>query len=214
MEVIKEIKDRLRKALMLRDMSQQDLADITGIPKSSISQYISGYTKPKADRIYLMAKALSVKEAWLLGYDVDMERDVSPHIPTEHGVKIPVLGHVAAGIPISAIEDILDWEEISQESANTGQYFGLQIKGDSMEPRILDGDVVIVRSQPTAETGDIVIAQVNGDEATCKKLLMQSDGLSLLSFNTKYDPMVFTAAEVESKPVRIIGKVIELRAKF
>ena len=159
------------------------------------------------DRLIKVAEYLALPLSYLTTGEM-------PKSATEHGVKIPVLGHVAAGIPISAIEDILDWEEISQETANTGQYFGLQIKGDSMEPRILDGDVVIVRSQPTAETGDIVIAQVNGDEATCKKLLMQSDGLSLLSFNPKYNPMVFTAAEVESKPVRIIGKVVELRAKF
>ena len=203
-ERIKELREHI-------GLSQVQLADKIGVSKQTLYKYENNViTNIPSDKIEAIAELCNTTPAYIMGWNSEQ----ITNIPTEHGVKIPVLGHVAAGIPISAIEDILDWEEISQETANTGQYFGLQIKGDSMEPRILDGDVVIVRSQPTAETGDIVIAQVNGDEATCKKLLMQSDGLSLLSFNTKYDPMVFTAAEVESKPVRIIGKVVELRAKF
>lgn len=130
------------------------------------------------------------------------------------GVRIPVLGDVAAGIPIDAIEDILDWEEISEDLAKTGQYFGLRIKGDSMSPRIADGDVVIVRQQCTAECGDIVIAKVNGDTACCKKFLKLKDGITLVSFNPAYNPMIFTNSQINSMPVNIIGKVVELRAKF
>lgn len=203
-ERIKELREHI-------GLSQVQLADKIGVSKQTLYKYENNViTNIPSDKIEAIAELCNTTPAYIMGWNSEQ----ITNIPTENGVKIPVLGHVAAGIPISAIEDILDWEEIPSAMAETGKYFGLQIKGDSMEPRILDGDVVIVRSQPTAETGDIVIAQVNGDEATCKKLLMQSDGLSLLSFNTKYDPMVFTAAEVESKPVRIIGKVVELRAKF
>ena len=67
--------------------------------------------------------------------------------------KIPVLGRVAAGIPINAITEIIDTEEISEELAKTGDFFALKIKGDSMEPRIVDGDVVIVKQQEDAENG-------------------------------------------------------------
>ena len=78
-------------------------------------------------------------------------------------IRIPVLGNVAAGVPIEAIEDVIDYEEISEELAHTGDFFALKIKGDSMEPRICNGDVVIVRKQNYAESGDLVIVLVNGD---------------------------------------------------
>ena len=133
---------------------------------------------------------------------------------SKHGVVINVLGRVAAGIPIDAVTDIIDTEEISQEMARTGEFFGLQIKGDSMEPKISDGDVVIVRQQNDAESGDIVIATINGDEATCKRIRKYRDGIELVSNNPCYEPMFFSNEEIENKPVRIIGRVVELRAKF
>lgn len=129
-------------------------------------------------------------------------------------VTINVLGRVAAGIPIEAIEEIIDTEEITEELARTGTFFGLKIHGNSMEPKFSEGDVVIVRQQDDAESGDIVIATVNGSDATCKRLKKYRDGIALISTNTDYDPMIFSNEEVISKPVRIIGKVVELRAKF
>lgn len=130
------------------------------------------------------------------------------------GVTINVLGRVAAGIPIEAVEDIIDTEEISEDMAATGEFFGLRIHGDSMEPRMSEGDVVIVRKQDDAESGEIVIAMVNGCDATCKRLKKYAEGIMLLSNNPKYEPMVFSKEEIETKPVRIIGRVVELRAKF
>lgn len=98
--------------------------------------------------------------------------------------------------------------------AKTGEFFGLQIHGDSMEPRMCEGDVVIVRKQEDAESGDIVIAMVNGDDATCKRLRKYRDGIELISNNPSYEPMFFSNQEIQEKPVRIIGKVVELRGKF
>ena len=129
--------------------------------------------------------------------------------------RIPVLGYVAAGIPIDAIQEVLDWEEIPSVMAETGKFFGLRIKGDSMEPRICEGDTVIVRAQSSADSGDTVIVQVNGNEATCKKLKITETGISLISLNAvKYDPMEFTKAQIKELPVTIIGRVVELRGKF
>lgn len=132
----------------------------------------------------------------------------------QNGVKINVLGRVAAGIPIEAITDIIDTEEITEEMAATGVFFGLKIKGDSMEPRICNGDVVIVRQQDDAENGETVIAIINGDEATCKKLRKYRDGIELISNNPAYAPMFFSNEDISHKPVKIIGKVVELRGKF
>lgn len=133
---------------------------------------------------------------------------------TKKGVVIPVLGFVAAGIPIEAIEDVIDTEEIPQEMAATGKFFGLKIKGNSMEPRIKDGDIVIVRQQEDAESGDIVIACVNGDEATCKRLRKYKDGIELISNNPSYEPMFFSNKEIAERPVTILGRVVELSAKL
>lgn len=127
------------------------------------------------------------------------------------GVRIPVYGRVAAGIPIDAITDIEDYEEISPELAATGQFAALRIHGDSMEPRICDGDIVIVKLQETADTGDTAIVMINGDTATCKKIKKTPEGVMLIPTNPKYDPMFYTNSEIETLPVRIWGRVVELR---
>ena len=132
----------------------------------------------------------------------------------DRGFKIPVLGQVAAGIPISAVEDILDYEEIPATWKTQGEFFALKIKGDSMEPRMISGDVVIVRQQSTAESGDTVVVLVNGDSATCKRLEKTDSGIMLVSTNIKYPPLFFTPKEVDSLPVTILGKVVELRQKY
>lgn len=147
--------------------------------------------------------------------DTVNELKFSNSIPASgKGVTIKVLGRVAAGVPIEAVEDIIDTEEISADMARSGEYFGLQIHGDSMEPRIYEGDVVIVRQQDDAESGDIVIAMINGNDATCKRLTKYTSGIALAALNTKYEPMMFTNEEIIEKPVRIIGKVVELRGKL
>lgn len=129
--------------------------------------------------------------------------------------RIPVLGEVAAGIPIEAIQDIVDHEEIDAALAATGEFFGLRIKGSSMEPRIREGDVVIVRRQEDAETGDTAVVLVNGDSATVKRIKKEPDGgIWLIPNNPAYDSRHFSPAEIRDLPVNIIGKVVELRGKF
>ena len=148
----------------------------------------------------------------LLDGKVRIEQD---HVsPTINSVKINVLGRVAAGIPIEAVENVIGTEEITEKLAKTGTFFGLQIHGDSMSPAICNGDVVIVRQQADAESGDIVIATVNGTDAVCKRLRKYKEGIELLSNNPTYTPMEYSNADIIEKPVKIIGKVVELRRKF
>ena len=136
------------------------------------------------------------------------------------GVKIGVFGDVAAGIPIEQIEnfdpeDPDSWEEINRWTAKNGTYFALKIKGDSMEPRFLEGDVVIVRCQPIVESGEIAVVAINGNTATCKKVVWdENNGMFLIALNQKYPPRYFSSDEIRSKPVTILGKVVELRGKF
>ena len=183
--------------------------------KSHLSQYVNGKSNPDNEKIFLLSKVFGVTEAWLLGYNVPRyERIENTGPQTPQGLKIPVLGTVAAGIPISAVEEILDYEEVPQSWKNQGEFFGLRIKGDSMKPDINDGDTVIVRQQSTANNGDVVIALVNGDDATCKKFEKLDNGIMLISNNSEYSPMYFSNEEVLTKPVVIIGRVVELRRKF
>ena len=183
--------------------------------KSHLSQYVNGKSNPDNKKIFLLSKVFGVTEAWLLGYNVPRyERIENTGPQTPQGLKIPVLGTVAAGIPISAVEEILDYEEVPQSWKNQGEFFGLRIKGDSMKPDINHGDTVIVRKQSTANNGDVVITLVNGDDVTCKKFEKLDNGIILISNNSEYSPMYFSNEEVVTKPVVILGRVVELRRKF
>ena len=186
--------------------------------KSHLSQYVNGKSNPDNEKIFLLSKVFGVTEAWLLGYDVPryerLEEARISEPQTPQGLKIPVLGTVAAGIPISAVEDILDYEEIPLAWQNQGEFFALKIKGDSMEPRMESGDVVIVKQQSDANSGDTVIVLVNGDDATCKKLQKTDNGIMLVSTNPKYPPMFYSNEAIRTKPVVILGKVVELRQKY
>lgn len=131
------------------------------------------------------------------------------------GVQIPVLGYVIAGVPISAIEDIIDYEEISAEMAATGEYFGLKIKGKSMQPTFAEGDVIIVRQQPDVESNEIAVVLVNGDEGTVKRIKKSDNGITLIGDNVAaYSPHFYTNEEINQLPIKIIGKVVELRRSF
>lgn len=183
--------------------------------KSHLSQYVNGKSNPDNEKIFLLSKVFGVTEAWLLGYNVpryERIENTGPQPP--QGLKIPVLGTVAAGIPISAVEEILDYEEVPQSWKNQGEFFGLRIKGDSMKPDINHGDTVIVRKQSTANNGDVVITLVNGDDVTCKKFEKLDNGIILISNNSEYSPMYFSNEEAVTKPVVILGRVVELRRKF
>lgn len=208
--------ERIRELRKMRGMSQQDLADKLDLNKVAISQYERGVRRPNIDIVSALCDIFNVSSGYLLGEDDATIRIVSTDeikkLDTPR--RVPVLGRVAAGVPIDAIEDVLDWEEIPEAMAMTGEFFGLKIKGDSMQPRIAEGDVVIVRNQPDAESGDVVIVQVNGDTATCKRLMKHETGISLISFNPMYEPINFTNEEIERLPVTIIGKVVENRQKY
>lgn len=202
-----EFKDMLKYFRSLKGLSQSELAKELGVSTSAISMYEVGKREPDFETEEKIADYFNTDLNILRGRDTE-------RIVSSNTTSIPVLGRVAAGIPLTAAEYIIDTEEIPQAMASDGEYFGLQVKGDSMEPKISNGDVVIVRKQSDADDGDLVIALVNGDDAVVKRLKKYADGIALISSNPAYEPMYFSNAEIQSKPVEIIGKVKELRAKF
>lgn len=186
-------------------MTQAEIAMRIGVDRSTYAKYENGQSEPNFEMAQKLASLFGVTVDFLIG---------SPPPEGASGVWVPVLGDVAAGVPIEAVENIVDYEEIHTAMAATGEFFGLRVKGSSMAPRILEGDVVIVRKQDDAETGDTAVVLVNGDSATVKKIKKMPEGIQLIPTNPAYDPMYYTAAEVEALPVRIIGRVVELRGKF
>lgn len=213
---IELLKDRLRKALRIKNITQQELSDLTGIPKASISQYISGYAKPKQDRIFQIATALKINEAWLLGYDVAMTKEQTNVTPIQLGdsISIPVFGSVPAGVPIEAIQDINEYIDIPKSWTTGGkEYFALTVKGDSMYPKYLDGDVVVIRVEEDCESGQDCVVYINGYDATLKKVIKRDDYLILQPLNTKYEPRMFDLRDDATPQVKIAGVVVEIRRR-
>ena len=187
-------------------LPQSEIAKRINISPQTFNTWIQGKAIPRMGKIQLLADYFKIEKSDLI--------EEKSNITISQGIKIPVLGTVPAGIPISAVEDILDYEEIPQSWVNQGEFFALKIKGDSMEPRMISGDVAIVKQQSDADSGDVVIALVNGNEATCKKLEKTNNGIMLISTNTKYAPMFFSNEQISELPVVILGKVVELRQKY
>ena len=190
-------------------LTQAELAKKLGVAPSTVGMYERGQREPDFETLEKIANCFSVNMNTLLGKE--NETDITSG---SLGIKIPVLGKVAAGIPITAVENILDYEEISSEMASSGEYVALKIQGSSMEPRMYEGDVVIVRVQSSVEHGEVAVVMVDGSEATVKKVQFQSSGILLQPFNPSYEPIFYSNEEIEKLPVRIFGKVVECRQKY
>lgn len=212
-EIIDSFSNRLNEAIRIRNIKPIELSEKTGIDKSKISSYMNGRYKAKQKGVYLLAKALNVSEAWLMGLDVPMNKDIN--IIKKKTVKIPVLGKVAGGTPIEAISNIDpdEYIEIDEDMAKKGEMFGLIVKGQSMFPYILENDIVVVQKQDHCENGKVAVVMINGDEATVKVVKKKEDGLDLESYNPIFPTFHFSSQEVIDKPIKIIGIVKELRRR-
>ena len=203
-----------KRLKMLREekgLTQKDLAEKLSLTPKAISFYELGSREPSGDALIHMAHILGTTTDYLLGNSTTKEANQK----VGRGVRIPVLGRVVAGIPIEAVEEILDYEEITPELAASGEFFALKIRGHSMEPRMMEGDVVIVRRQDDVDSGDVAIVLVNGDEATVKRVKKQPEGITLIATNTSvYEPHFYSNKEIAELPVRILGRVVELRGKL
>lgn len=186
--------------------TQDELARVLFVNQTAVSQWERGVTTPSPPILLRLSQLYNVTTDYLLGNDTDTEAS---------SVRIPVLGSVPAGIPLEAIEDIVDWEEIPQTMLSGGkEYFALQVEGNSMYPEYLPGDTVIVRKSPVCNSGDVCVVYVNGYDATLKKVKLGDDqSITLIPRNPEYPPRTYTRKEIENLPVSIAGVVVELRRK-
>lgn len=192
----------LRKLRKQKNLTMKELGDILHLSESTISLYENGKREPDHSTIKQITDYFSVSADYLMGFSLDNKANA---------VQIPVLGVIPAGIPIEAVENVLDYEEISKDLAKTGTFFALKVRGDSMEPKLLEGDTIIVKQTNEAHSGDICVVMVNGSDATIKKIRIADNGLWLLPENPKYNAQFFDKKQIELLPVKIIGKAVEIR---
>jgi len=193
-------------------MTQDELAKAVGVSKTSISRWESGdISNMRRDRIQKLAEALRVSPLSLLEEETNGLADTVSQqsnaqlLPSEYIRMIPCFESASAGFGTDAQTRVIDFVPLyivnEHEAVET---ICITVRGDSMHPRIEDGDIVQVHKQDTAETGDIVVV-LDGDEAFVKRFIHGKNGVILESFNPAYPPMKFT--KEESNRLRIVGVV-------
>lgn len=214
-ELVDTFSNRLNTAMRIRNIKPIELSEKTGIDKSKISSYMSGRYKAKQDGVYLLAQALSVNEAWLMGLDVPMERTPDYLLKKIGAIplseiaitKIPILGTVKAGYDYLAQENIIDYITFNVDGTDIENYYALNVVGDSMTPLFDDGDTIVVHKQDDFKNGDNCVVLINGNEATIKKVYKGTNGIELKAVNPYYPPRIFTKEEINKLPVKVIGVV-------
>lgn len=199
-----KINKLLAKAIAESGIPISRIAQKANISRAHIYKIINEEKNVSSLTLEKICNAINIKPSSL--YDGVVEKK-------QQGIKIPVLGVIPAGIPIEAIEDVIDYEEINENMAKRGEYFALKVTGDSMLPTIKNGDIVIVRQQDDAESGKICVIMINGFDATLKEIKKESGGIWILPHNStsEFKPTFFTNKEIIEKPVKIIGVAVEIR---
>ncbi len=202
--------ENLNSYIAKSEKTQLEIAKSIGVSPQTFNTWCKGIAIPRMGKVQALADYFNINKS-----DLIEEKKLNiDTVPIESGYTIPVLGRVAAGYGKEAVEEVIGQIEISPALAAKGDYFGLLIKGDSMIPTLYDGDTVIVERTDDAESGDLVIALVNGSDATCKRLQKYAEGIALIPQNPVYEPLRFTESEIDTTPVKILGKVVEMRRKF
>ncbi len=236
--LVSSFAQRLEEALKLRNLTPAEIVrrsellfkdDKISKPltKPLMTNYLKGTYEAKQDNVYALSLLLNVDEAWLMGYDVEMEKNKTKEddifekigaIPISSNpdiTNIPVIGTVKAGYDYLAQENIVGTVPVETSLVGDGtDFFALEVKGDSMSPVFIEKDIVIIKKQNDCENNEIAIVIVNGDEGTIKKVRKTEQGIILQPLNPAYAPLIFTNKEIKDMPVTIIGVVKQLKRTF
>lgn len=217
--IYEKVGARLKYARELRDISLEKAGEVIGVHKSTILRWERGNTeKFKIPMLETLANLYNVNPAWLMGYDVPMEKNhqyISKDVFGNQVVEIPVLGTVKAGYDYLAQENWIGTIDVETSLVGNGEdYFALKVHGDSMSPSLIENDIVIVKKQNDFENGNIVVAIINGNEATIKRGKKSETGILLQPLNTTYEPLIFTNEEIKNIPVLVVGVVKQLKREF
>jgi len=200
LEIGKIIKQR-RQELHL---TLEDVGTAVGVGKSTVKKWEDGFiANMKRDKIASLAKILQISPAVIMGLDDNYDFSYDNIIPLPKMNKIPLLGTIACGEPILAQENI-ECDVDIPDTINAD--FALRCKGDSMvEARIMDGDIVYIKQQPTVNNGEIAAVLID-EEATLKKVYLSGTTLTLIACNSSYEPFVYSGEQLNS--IRILGKAV------
>lgn len=216
--------ENFEKLCKERGIRPADVSRGTGISTATLTSWKKGAYTPKSDKLALIASFFGVSLDYLMGVSAsplpkspewqDADEFEAELNERPESVWVPVIGRVAAGFRKIMNEEILGFEPVDYDLAESGRFFALRIAGDSMEPEIKKGSTAIVRCQQDADSGDVCVVSIDKDEATCKRIQKTDNGIMLVSNNPAYPPRYFSAKEIKDEPVTILGRVMEVRTKF
>ncbi len=195
--------------MALNKKNRTDVCRDLDIPYSTFTDWCNANIYPRIDKIELLANYFDIKKSDLVENKEKADKLGKPV------ATIPLLGTVKAGYDYMAQENWEGTVDVEKSIAGNGEdYFALRVKGNSMFPVLVENDIVVVKRQNDFESGDIVVAIINGDEATIKKAKKSEAGILLQPFNNNYEPLIFTNEEIRNLPVIIIGVVKQLKREF
>ena len=212
MEKVAELAERLNEAIKDKTTTTK-LADQIGMSKQAISAYTTGVRVPKRPVINALAEALGVNPLWLMGYDVGKYTNIVSPVPPGFQPlpkrdRIPRVGQIACGTPILAEENVEAYDEVPSDWHAD---FTLLCKGDSMELKIKDGDVVAIHCQPMVENGEIAAVLIDG-EATLKRVFLFDDHIELRAENPAFATIIRIGEAMND--ITIEGKAVGLCRKL
>lgn len=203
-----KFKDRLVQLRKELNLTQTDFAEKIGFSRTAVSAWEIGRNEPSNEDTIKIADFFGVSVDYIIGKTNNRKGESSS------SAIVLVYGTIPAGIPMEMIEDIIDTEEIPADMLKGGkQYFGLRVKGNSMFPEYLDGDTIILEKLEDVESGSDAVVMVNGDDGTFKRIFKNENGIILQPLNPEFQPMIYTNEQIEKLPIKVIGKVVELRRK-
>lgn len=189
--------------------TRADVCRDLDIPYSTYTDWCNANIYPRIDKIEILANYFDIKKSDLVENKEKIDKKTN-----NNSAVVLIYGTIPAGIPMEMIEDIIDTEEISTDMLKGGkQYFGLKIKGNSMFPEYLDGDTIILEKVENCENGQDCVVMVNGNDGTFKRVFKNENGIILQPLNNEFQPMVYSNEQIKNLPVKVIGKVVELRRK-
>ncbi len=196
--------NKIRELRILKGMSQKELADRCSVHQTAVSQWENERTYPDTESLMKLSEI----------FDVSVDELMCGEAARSGRMTIPVFGYIRVGAPVDTVADFLDYDKISRDVSRLGEFFALKIDGNSLEPRICDGDLLIVRYQNNVKNGDVAVILVNGSEIMINKVIKKDTRTILVPLNKHHEPIVLLKKETAQAPVKIIGKVVELRGKL
>jgi len=189
--------------------TRADVCRDLDIPYSTYTDWCNANIYPRIDKIEILANYFDIKKSDLVENKEKIDKKTN-----NNSAVVLIYGTIPAGIPMEMIEDVIDTEEIDANMLKGGkQYFGLKIKGNSMYPEYLDGDTIILEKVDDIESGTDACVMVNGNDGTFKRVFKNENGIILQPLNPEFQPMIYTNEQIEKLPIKVIGKVVELRRK-